>query len=128
MKKTKKVVKKVAKTKVKKVVKKSLRRGSGQAKKVKKVPSKIIIKKTEGKLVGKISHYFDNIKVGVISVSAPLGQGDQVRIVGGENTDFNQEITSMQVEHQEVKKAKKGDSVGFKARQKVREGYKVYKI
>ena len=48
--------------------------------------------------------------------------------LGGENTDFNQKIDSMQVDHKEVKKAKKGDSVGLKVSEKVREGYQIYKI
>ncbi len=85
-------------------------------------------KKSEGKLVGKVSHYFSNIKVGVIHLSAPLNRGDEIRIIGGESTDFNQKVDSMQVDHKEVKKAKKGNSIGLKVSQKVREGYHVYKV
>jgi putative protease len=80
-----------------------------------------------GKLIGKVTHYFSNIGVAVIGLSTSLGQGDEIRIVGGENTDFNQKVDSMQVDHKEVKNAKKGDSVGLKMSQKVREGYLVYK-
>ncbi len=94
--------------------------------KIKKVLPKI--KKTEGKLIGKFSHYFSDINVGVIKLSAPLNEGDEVRIIGGENTDFNQMVKSMQIEHKEVKKAKKGNSVGLKMKEKIREGYKVYKV
>ncbi|OGZ70647.1 MAG: hypothetical protein A3F47_00090 [Candidatus Staskawiczbacteria bacterium RIFCSPHIGHO2_12_FULL_38_11] len=83
--------------------------------------------KKEGKLIGKITHYFSNIEVGVIKLSAPLKLGDEIRIVGGESTDFNQKVDSMQVDHKEVKSAKKGDSVGLKVSEKVREDYKVYK-
>ena len=80
------------------------------------------------KPVGVISHYFSNIEVAVIDLSGPLQVGDTIRVVGGENTDFNQEVESMEVEHEKVKKAKKGDSVGLKVAEKVREGYKVYKV
>src|SRR3989344_8903789 len=80
-----------------------------------------------GKLIGKVTHYFSNISVGVIDLLAPLVEGEKIRIVGGESTDFNQKIDSMQVDHKEVKKAKKGDSVGLKVSEKVREDYKVYK-
>lgn len=80
-----------------------------------------------GKLIGKITHYFSNIKVAVIDLSSALKVGDEIRIVGGEETDFNQEVDSMEYEHEKVKKAKKGDSVGMKVKEKVREGYKVYK-
>lgn len=82
----------------------------------------------EGKLIGKVTHYFSNISVAVIDLSAPLSQGDEIRIVGGGNTDFNQKADSVQVDHKAVKKAKKGDSMGLKVSQKVREGYKVYKV
>ena len=81
----------------------------------------------EGKLIGKITHYFGNIGVAVIELSGKLKEGETIRIVGGE-TDFTQTIDSMEVEHQKVKEGKKGDSVGLKVEQKVREGYKVYKV
>jgi len=41
-------------------------------------------------------------------------------------TEFTQTINSMQVEHKQVDKAKKGDSVGLKIDQPVRSGAKVY--
>lgn len=82
----------------------------------------------EGKLVGKISHYFSNIGVAVIDLLDVLNEGDTIRITGGENTDFNQEVNSMEVDHKKVKTAQKGDSAGLKVNEKVREGYKVYKM
>ena len=84
--------------------------------------------KEEGKLIGKITHYFSNIGVAVIDLLSSLNEGDTIRISGGENTDFSQTVGSMQIEHEEVKSAKKGDSVGLKVQEKVHEGYKVYKI
>jgi translation elongation factor EF-Tu-like GTPase len=81
----------------------------------------------EGKLIGKITHYFGNIGVAVIELSDTLKVGDNIRIVGGE-TDFTQAVESMEVEHQKVEEAKSGDSVGLKVDQKVRESYKVYKL
>lgn len=81
----------------------------------------------EGKLIGKVTHYFSKIGVAVIELSDTLKVGETIRIVGGE-TDFNQVIESMEIEHQKVEIAKAGDSVGLKVSQKVREGYKVYKI
>lgn len=83
-------------------------------------------KSEEGKLIGKITHYFDNIGVAVIELSGKLKVGDTIRIIGGENTDFEQEVDSMEVEHEKVKEAKKGDSVGLKIKEKVRDGYKAY--
>lgn len=81
----------------------------------------------EGKLIGKVTHYFSKIGVAVIELSDALEAGDTIRIVGGE-TDFTQKVDSMQIEHEEIKKAKSGDNVGLKVSQKVREDYKVYKL
>jgi len=84
--------------------------------------------KIEGKLIGKITHYFGNIEVAVIELSDTLKTGDTIRIVGGEDTDFSQAVDSMEMEHEKVKKAKKGESIGIKVSEKVREGYQVYKV
>lgn len=81
----------------------------------------------EGKQIGIVTHYFGNIGVAVIELSTGVKVGDEIRIVGGE-TDFEQKIESMQVEHEEIAKAKKGDSIGIKVDQKVRDGYKVYAV
>ena len=81
----------------------------------------------EGKLIGKVIHYFGNIGVTVLELSDTLKVGDTIRIVGGE-TDFTQTVESMEIEHKKVNEAKAGDSVGLKVSQKVREGYKVYKL
>jgi len=82
----------------------------------------------QGKLVGEVSHYFSKIEVAVIKLSAPLSVGDTIRIVGGESTDFSQTVESMEIEHEKIEKAKAGNEVGMKVKEKVREGYKVYKV
>jgi len=81
----------------------------------------------EKKLVGKIVHYFTNINVAVIDLEAPLAVGDKISIEGA-TTNFTQPIESMQIEHKEVKSAKKGDSIGLKVIDRVRGGDNVYKI
>jgi len=81
----------------------------------------------EGKLIGEISHYFSKIGVAIIDLSDSLKLGDTIRVVGG-GTDFTQAVESMQIEHQNIKEAKTGDSIGIKISQKVKEGYKIYKV
>jgi translation elongation factor EF-1alpha len=80
------------------------------------------------KPISKITHYFSKIKVAVMKVLSPIKNGDTIRIIGGEDTDFEQEIKSMQIDRKEVKSAKKGKSIGLKVKKKVREGYLVYKV
>ncbi|MEA3293266.1 MAG: hypothetical protein U9P88_02305 [Patescibacteria group bacterium] len=82
----------------------------------------------QGKLIGEITHYFGDIGVAVVKVSNTLKKGDEIRITGGEDTDFTQKISSMEVEHKKVEKTGKGKEAGLKVKEKVREGYKVYKI
>ena len=79
------------------------------------------------KKVGVITHFFGKMKVGVVKLSGVLSVGDNIRIIGGE-TDFDQSVQSIEVDKKKIKKAKKGDLVGLKFSQKVRKGYKVYKI
>ena len=77
--------------------------------------------------VGKVSHYFTKIGVAVVDLTAPLSVGDRITIKGI-TTDFEQKVESMQIEHENVKTAKAGDSIGLKVKERVREGDVVYKI
>ena len=79
----------------------------------------------EEKLVGKITHYYNAIGVGIIELSSALKVGDSIHIKG-KATDFEQMVDSMQIEHKEVQSAKKGDVIGIKTEQKVKEGDEVY--
>jgi len=81
----------------------------------------------EEKPIGEVIHYFSNIGVAVIKFLSPVSEGDSIRIVGGEDTDFTQPVKSMEIDHKKIKKAKKGDEAGLKVKEKVREGYKVFK-
>lgn len=81
----------------------------------------------EGKLIGEVTHYFGKISVAVIKLSDTLRVGDTIKIVYDE-IEFTQPVESMQIEHQNIEEAKAGDLVGLKVSQKVKEGYKVYKI
>lgn len=83
---------------------------------------------SDEKPIGKITHYFGKIGVGVIEITGgSLSVGDTIRIQG-HNNDFEQVVTSMQIDHQEVATAKKGESLGLKVDQPVKEGALVYKV
>ncbi len=92
----------------------------------KKAPVKKEAKKVARKPIGKISHYFDKIGVAVIELSAELKVGDKI-VIEGHDTSFEQEVKSMQIEHDQVKTAKKGQSIGLKVKEPVKEHYLVYK-
>ena len=77
--------------------------------------------------VGQISHYYDKIKVAVLDLSDDLNAGDTIRI-SGHGTEFTQQVQSMQMEHQDVPNAKKGQSVGLLVDQPVKEGDEVFRV
>jgi hypothetical protein len=85
-------------------------------------------KEKKEKLVAVVTHYFDKIGVAALKLKAPLKVGDKVLFRSHLGDLFEQEITSMQIEHEAVKKAKKGDEVGIKVDQKVHEGNEVYLV
>lgn len=78
------------------------------------------------KSVGKVVHFFGNIGVGVIKFSSAVKKGDTILIEGG-GKSFSQKITSLEYDHKKVMAAKKGQELGIKLRDKVREGYRVFK-
>lgn len=77
------------------------------------------------KPIGKVRHFFDKISVAVVELFSSLKVGDaiKVKIRDGE---FEQTVDSLQVEHEAVQTAKKGDKVGMKVTQAVKEGDEVY--
>ena len=78
--------------------------------------------------IGLISHYFGNISVAGIDIEKKkLEVGDTIHIKG-HTTDFTHKIKSMQIDLQEVKVAKKGDSMGLKVSERVREHDVVFKV
>lgn len=82
----------------------------------------------EEKIIGFVSNYFGKISVAAIEITdGTVSVGDTLHFLG-HATDFESPVHSMQIEHKPVTEAKKGDSVGVKVPEKVREGDKVYKI
>lgn len=77
--------------------------------------------------IGKITHYFSKISVGIIELTGPLKVGDTIHIFGA-TCNFNQTVGSMQIEHEPVQQAKAGDVVGIKVDQRVHEGDKVFLV
>lgn len=77
--------------------------------------------------VGEVTHYYDKIGVAVVELTGSLAVGDEIRISGHGN-EFTQKVDSMQIEHENVKEAKKGQAVGLKVDQKVKDSDEVFKI
>ena len=78
------------------------------------------------KEVGKVFAYYSKIEEAAIKLTEELRVGDKIAVKGA-TTDFEQVVSSMQSEHKKVEKAKKGDSIGIKVKDKVRPNDIVYK-
>lgn len=77
--------------------------------------------------VGKVTHYYNKAGVAILELEDTLKVGDKIRFQG-HGVDFEQEVTSMQVNHEQVSSAKSGDVIGLKAEQEVKEGVEVEKV
>ena len=83
--------------------------------------------KALGQEVGKVTHYYTKLGVGVVRLTSALKVGDKIRIKGA-TTDFEQIVESMQVEKDKIKEGKAGQSVGLEVKEQVRAKDVVYKI
>lgn len=78
--------------------------------------------------IGHVSDYFAHVGVAAIVITdGSVRVGDVLRFKG-HTTDLIQEVSSMQIEHESVKEAKKGDEIGVKVTDKVRSHDLVYKV
>ena len=78
--------------------------------------------------IGKVTHFFDKIGVAVVEVvSQPLKVGDVVKI-SGHDSEFNQKITSLQVEHNQVTEVASGETAGLKVEKPVKEGDELFLV
>ncbi len=111
--------KKTKKAGKKKAAKKAVKKSSRKVKKIKKVAVK------KEKPVGRVTHFYGNIKVAVIKFGKALPVGVSVSFRGA-TTEFSQNLSSVQFNHESLKRVPKGKSVGVKVAKKVRENDLVY--
>ena len=81
----------------------------------------------EKKLIGKIIHFYPKISVAVVELDDTIKVGDKISIEK-ESGSFEQVVDSMQIEHENIKEASKGQSIGLKVIDRTREGAQVFKV
>lgn len=79
------------------------------------------------KEVGKITHYYGRIGVGVVDVLTAFSKGDTL-LIGKQEPYLKQKVGSMQRFKERIEKTRKGQEIGLKVRNKVRVGDKVFKV
>lgn len=128
--KKKKKVKRRKKVIKKRVIKKRVtkKRRASKRRPLKKVkPVKRPSLKAEGRVVGRVTHYFPRVMAAVVKLKAPLAINDNIKIKG-HTTDFTQSVTSIQINHVPINLAKKGQEIGLLVNSRVRQHDVVYKI
>jgi putative protease len=78
--------------------------------------------------VGRVQKFFAQPSVAAIEMTAGvLKIGDRLHF-RGHTTDFEDSVTTMEMENQPIEEAKQGDLIGIKVKDRVRENDTVYKI
>ena len=73
------------------------------------------------KQIGKVTHWYDKIGVAVVKLTGPLSVGDRITVKKGDH-EFEDSVTSLQINHESVSSAKKGDDAAIKLSQRPKEG------
>lgn len=75
---------------------------------------------------GKVTGFFAHPSAAIVEVTCDsLKVGDTI-LIKGHTTDFEQRIESMQIEHEPIQEAKRGQIVGIKVKDRVRHNDVVY--
>ena len=82
---------------------------------------------TIGERIGEVIHFYGKIEVAVLRLSNNLKIGDMIHFLGS-HTDFQQEVTSMQIEHEPVAEGKAGEEIAIKVIQRARKGDAIFLI
>lgn len=75
-----------------------------------------------------MTHYYDKIEVAIVELDSDLAVGDKIKFVRGGEDLFEQEVVSIQIEHEKMDRAKKGDIVGIKTKEPVKESAEVFRL
>lgn len=82
-------------------------------------------KSTKPKPIGKVTHYYGHLGVAIVKFTKSVSVGAKLKFKGV-TTDFEETVKSMQYDHKPVESAKKGQEVGIKVGDKVRESDQVF--
>lgn len=77
------------------------------------------------KPIGVVTHFYGNIGVAIVKFNTTVEVGTPLKFSGA-TTDFKETVKSMQFNHEAVQSAKKGQQIGIKVKERVREGDSVY--
>ena len=78
--------------------------------------------------IGKVTHYFNHLHVASVAITDnKLQKGDTIH-VKGHTSDFEQEVESMEIDHESVDVVKPGDQIGLTVIEHAREHDTIYVV
>ncbi len=83
--------------------------------------------KKGSKAIGAVTHYYSGVGVAIVKFNKAVKLNEEIHFKGA-TSDFIQKVTSMQFDHKDIVSAKKGQEVGIKVGDKVREGDEVLEV
>ena len=79
------------------------------------------------KKIGAVTHWYDKIGVAVVKLTGALSKGDTIKVrKGGE--EFDDTVSSLQIDHVDVSSAKKGSDAAIKLSQRAKDGAEVFLV
>ncbi|TSC84489.1 MAG: hypothetical protein G01um101417_154 [Parcubacteria group bacterium Gr01-1014_17] len=81
---------------------------------------------TKEKEIGKVVHWYGKINVAVVKLAGGLKVGDKVKVRHGEK-EFEDTVSSMQLDHEPVTSGKKGQEIAIQLSQEAKDSSLVYK-
>jgi hypothetical protein len=126
--KTKAKAKKPARAKAKKPAK--AKKSASKAKARKKAaakPKMSVIPPPNSTLLGRVEDFYAHINVIAFTLKAPIRVGDRMQVLG-HTTNVEQNVDSMQINHQGVGEAKATDAIGIKISGRARRGDYVFRL
>jgi hypothetical protein len=80
---------------------------------------------SEPRAIGSVIHYYTRLGVAGVELTGSLQVDDWVHFRGA-NTDFQQRVTSMQLDHRFITSAEPGQQIGILVADRVRVGDTVF--
>lgn len=80
---------------------------------------------SEPRAIGKVIHYWTRLSVAGVELIDSLQVDDWIHLRGA-TTDFQQRVTSMQLDHRYINEAQPGQQVGILVADRVRTGDTVF--
>ena len=73
-------------------------------------------------------HYYDKIGVAVVELDGSIALGDRIHFKFEGSDLFEQIVDEIQIEHEKKETAGRGEIIGLKIKEPVKEGTEIYKI